>query len=376
MRTSNGRYRWSIRRTISPSSQTVRSSRAVPSTTTRTCVLLGFPQGGEEAREARTAQFSLHVPREGVVVGHLLFHLREFLVESAALFVDRAHGVEQTLLALPPPVELLLGRFDSVGHLIAPGRLAERSSVRGCLLLGWREDDRTRRLSFGPCRAPSRARLCDGSAGGSSLGSACGAPAISSAPRVRARRSTDPSCSGSTRSRLYNRNARGLLLPDLHAGHNVLEQVKDVERLPHEILRDALARVEAEDEFQVVDLPHADELRDGPLRRGLSHVDLSDQVLPLAVRGELDDVSSPFQLLFRNLHHLRLGFLRHRRGLRGTPSRLAVIKALRRLRRSALFDGDLYRGLLCAAPRARGLAVMTSLSHSEGHRFESGRAHS
>src|SRR3990170_1696975 len=25
--------------------------------------------------------------------------------------------------------------------------------------------------------------------------------------------------------------------------------------------------------------------------------------------------------------------------------------------------------------RARGLAVMTSLSHSEGHRFESGRAH-
>ncbi len=41
----------------------------------------------------------------------------------------------------------------------------------------------------------------------------------------------------------------------------------------------------------------------------------------------------------------------------------------------ARFDGDLYRSVRCAAPRARGLAVMTSLSHSEGHRFESGRAH-
>src|SRR3990170_1690281 len=36
--------------------------------------------------------------------------------------------------------------------------------------------------------------------------------------------------------------------------------------------------------------------------------------------------------------------------------------------------GFIPRPRLCR-PRARGLAVMTSLSHSEGHRFESGRAH-
>src|SRR5207253_853592 len=80
---------------------------------------------------------------------------------------------------------------------------------------------------------------------------------------------------------------------DLSAGNHVLEEIEEIHRLVHEIPGDPIPRIESKHEFQVVDLPHAHQIRDGALRRR----------------------------------------------------------------------------------RARGLAVMTSLSHSEGHRFESGRAH-
>src|SRR3972149_3438952 len=131
MRTSKGRYLWSTRRTTSPSSHTVRSSRGVPSTTRRTCVPLRLPQGGEEAREARTTELLLHVPSEGGVVGDLVFDLREFLAKSPALVVDRAGRIEETLLPLTPPVEFLLGRVGPVRHLIAPGPSEGRVSGRG-----------------------------------------------------------------------------------------------------------------------------------------------------------------------------------------------------------------------------------------------------
>ena len=52
--------------------------------------------------------------------------------------------------------------------------------------------------------------------------------------------------------------SRPSFLFDLGAGDDVLEQVEEVHRLAHEIFRNAFARIESEDELQVVHLPDAD----------------------------------------------------------------------------------------------------------------------
>src|SRR5207247_2370341 len=50
---------------------------------------------------------------------------------------------------------------------------------------------------------------------------------------------------------------------DLSAGNHVLEEIEEIHRLVHEIPGDPISRVESEHEFQVVDLPHAHQIRNG-----------------------------------------------------------------------------------------------------------------
>src|SRR3989337_2266601 len=130
IRISNGRRLWSISFTAPSSSQTVRSSRGSPSTTTRTRPLLGSPEGGQEARQPRGAHRPLHVPGEGVVVCGLLVDLLELLLEAAALLLDLFQRLDEALLPRPPSDELPLGGLRRVVHRLPHVDVGARGGLR------------------------------------------------------------------------------------------------------------------------------------------------------------------------------------------------------------------------------------------------------
>src|SRR3989304_2330578 len=117
MRSSCGRWRWSIIRTVGGSIQTVFRSRVFPSHWTRT----GSPaKGPDEPVQGRGLHVPFHVPGEGVVVHRLLVDLRELLGEAGAPPVPSAgrdplrgrggpEPVGEPGAAVPPLVLLLEG---------------------------------------------------------------------------------------------------------------------------------------------------------------------------------------------------------------------------------------------------------------------------
>src|SRR3989442_14488992 len=112
------------------SSHTVLSSRGTHSIVTCTGVLLRPPQGRKQAREPRSAEFPLHVAREGVVVRELLLDLQELVVEAAALFLQALQRIEEMLLPEAPPLRLLPGHFEGTGHVSAPSESGRRGTAR------------------------------------------------------------------------------------------------------------------------------------------------------------------------------------------------------------------------------------------------------
>src|SRR5207247_2618494 len=110
---------------------------------------------------------------------------------------------------------------------------------------------------------------------------------------------------------------------------HISKEVEEVHRLVHEIPGDPFARIDTEHEFEVVDLPDADEVRDGPMRGRLADPQLPDQILAVSVRGERDHVAAAFQLFLRDRRHFRLLLLLcHRVHLRPAPFGSAVIKTV------------------------------------------------
>src|SRR6266480_602172 len=121
------------------SSQTVLSSRAVPSRVTCTRLPLGASEGGKEARETRPAQLPLHLAGEGVVVGDLLLDFGQLVVEAATFVRQALERVEDPPFALPPTFHLPLDA-DGPGqppHL--PG------TIGGTAVPGWVPMCRSRR---------------------------------------------------------------------------------------------------------------------------------------------------------------------------------------------------------------------------------------
>src|SRR3972149_11461501 len=89
MRSSCGRWRWSIIRTVGGSIQTVFRSRVSPSHWTRT----GSPaKGPDEPVQGRGLHVPFHVPGEGVVVHRLLVDLRELLDQTELLALRITQG--------------------------------------------------------------------------------------------------------------------------------------------------------------------------------------------------------------------------------------------------------------------------------------------
>src|SRR5207249_1040861 len=107
---------------------------------------------------------------------------------------------------------------------------------------------------------------------GSDRGSVCGARAISSVlPRQGGHR-RGPWRRFSSDGQDYLTVLSPLsFLFDLSTGNHVLEKIEEIHRLVHEVPGDPISRVESEHEFQVVDLPHAHQIRNGALRPRLAH---------------------------------------------------------------------------------------------------------
>src|SRR2546428_8143456 len=137
---------------------------------------------------------------------------------------------------------------------------------------------------------------------------------------------------------------------------HVPKEVEEVHRLIHEILGDSFARIDTEHKFEVVDLPDADEVRDGPMCGRLADPQLSDQILAVSVRGERDHVAAAFQLLLRDRRHFGLLLLFcHRGRLRPAPSGSAVIKTLETCLWTVRSSMEIYTAGCLARPR--GLVV-------------------
>src|SRR2546430_11268879 len=104
------------------SSQTVFSSRTVPSRVTRTRVLLGPPERRQQAGKPRSSRFPLHLPGEGIVVGVLVVDFQELVVQAVAFVVHALEGIEEAPFALWPPLDPpLRGLERSRRHVTAPG---------------------------------------------------------------------------------------------------------------------------------------------------------------------------------------------------------------------------------------------------------------
>src|SRR3989441_10502998 len=338
------------------SSHTVLSSRGTPSIVTCHRVLLRPPQGRKQAREPRSSEFPLHVAREGVVVRDLLLDLQEFVVEAAALVLQALQRIEEMLLSEAPPLRLLPGYLEGTGHCQRPLGIGDTWDREGRVCASPLRSVRSRSYSRIFLRTPSnsfrnvirRRSTCRRRS------------------RTRFRRSRHFLCSSkasstlegsmgaahSSWSRLFNRDVCALLCLHLRGRQDGLEQVEEVHRLAHDVARDPIRCVEPEDELQVVDLPHAHEVRNGSMRCGFAHADLADEILPLPGRGQREDVAAALQLFLRDCRHLGFLFFRHRGRLPPAQSLLAVIKSPQRNRRH--FDGDLYRTVLA---RRCGLVV-------------------
>src|SRR5881296_1213842 len=121
---------------------------------------------------------------------------------------------------------------------------------------------RTERSCRASSRAPSGSTLSSPSLGGSVRERACGGPATSLVPEGRGRPGRSPPVRPSRRS-LFNRGGvvrRALFFLHAHGGNHVPEELREVEDLVHEVLRDSVRGIEAEYNLEVVDLAGADDL--------------------------------------------------------------------------------------------------------------------
>src|SRR5438046_9931118 len=82
------------------SSQTVLSSRTVPSRVTCTRPLLRPPERRKKARKSRSSQLPFHLPGKGIVVRVLLFNLHALVVETPAFVVPVPKPLHEATFAL------------------------------------------------------------------------------------------------------------------------------------------------------------------------------------------------------------------------------------------------------------------------------------
>src|SRR5438552_15580235 len=111
------------------SSHTVLSSRGTPSIVTCNRVLLRTPQGRKQARQPWSAEFPLHVAREGVVVRDPLLDLQELVVEAAALRRQALQPIDAMLLPEAPASRLLPGHLEATGQVSAPCQAGRRGAA-------------------------------------------------------------------------------------------------------------------------------------------------------------------------------------------------------------------------------------------------------
>src|SRR5207249_10344618 len=103
------------------SSQTVLSSRTVPSRVTCTRPLLRPPERRKKARKSRSSQLPFHLPGKRIVVRDLLFDLHELVVQATAFVVHAPKRLDEASFALSPPLDLALrGLRPCQRHPTAP----------------------------------------------------------------------------------------------------------------------------------------------------------------------------------------------------------------------------------------------------------------
>src|SRR5437879_13022730 len=90
------------------SSQTVLSSRTVPSRVTCTRPLLRPPERRKKARKSRSSQLPFHLPGERIVIRDLLFDLQELVVQAMAFVVHAPEHLDETSFALSPTLDFAL----------------------------------------------------------------------------------------------------------------------------------------------------------------------------------------------------------------------------------------------------------------------------
>src|SRR5437870_11677723 len=90
------------------SSQTVLSSRTVPSRVTCTRPLLRPPERRKKARKSRSSQLPFHLPGERIVIRDVLFDLQKLVVQATAFVVHAVERRDETSFALSPPLDLAL----------------------------------------------------------------------------------------------------------------------------------------------------------------------------------------------------------------------------------------------------------------------------
>src|SRR5205807_8761293 len=103
------------------SSQTVLSSRTVPSRVTCTRPLLRPPERRKKARKSRSSQLPFHLPGEEIEIRNLLFNLQELVVQPMPSVVHPPERPVETSFALsPPPNSAFLGRRPCHRHPTPP----------------------------------------------------------------------------------------------------------------------------------------------------------------------------------------------------------------------------------------------------------------
>src|SRR5207249_771125 len=95
------------------SSQTVLSSRTVPSRVTCTRPLLRPPERRKKARKSRSSQLPFHLPGKRIVVRDLLFDLHELVVQATAFVVHAPKRLDEAALA--PFLLFFQGKEDTGG---------------------------------------------------------------------------------------------------------------------------------------------------------------------------------------------------------------------------------------------------------------------
>src|SRR5438128_6559750 len=88
------------------SSQTVLSSRTVPSRVTCTRPPLRPPERRKKARKSRSSQLPFHLPGERIVIRDLLFDLQKLVVQATAFVVHALERLDETSFASSRPPAL------------------------------------------------------------------------------------------------------------------------------------------------------------------------------------------------------------------------------------------------------------------------------